>query len=450
MTTPRPQTQAQEGFILIEVLVSAVILALVAGAVLTLITATTRSAASERNHSTAYALAQEAQARLRTMRISTLIKPIESRTETIGGTKFTIESKGLFINNSSGTSSCTESSDSSDYVQITSTVSSAALLHPVSIQSVVAPSSGSLDPSHGTLSFQAKNAAGEPLSGVSISGAGTSNFSGSTESIGCANFADLPNGNYKVTTSANGMINPEGTTSWTKEIGVPASGTQQVQILYDKAGRVEPSFVYREGSTSTLLAAPVDTMELYNAESGNTAATFGTPGGTRTAKLNDTTVFPFKTKYTIYAGSCESNNPDPKETQPANLAGIATVAVPAGGSVTPTIQVPAINLTVTNNSGIVTGAKVTMTDTVCKSSGTNVKRTYTTNGGGHPASTTTGATEAGVPWGTYKVCASAKIGTEYRKVEGTAAAENLANWTTLGLSLSGTGSTGSSSSSNQC
>ena len=54
----------EDGFILIEVLVSAVILAIVAGAVLTLITAATRSAASTRNHSTAYGLAQEDQARM--------------------------------------------------------------------------------------------------------------------------------------------------------------------------------------------------------------------------------------------------------------------------------------------------------------------------------------------------------------------------------------------------
>ena len=41
----RKMPPGEDGFILIEVLVSAVILAIVAGAVLTLITATTRSAA---------------------------------------------------------------------------------------------------------------------------------------------------------------------------------------------------------------------------------------------------------------------------------------------------------------------------------------------------------------------------------------------------------------------
>jgi type II secretory pathway pseudopilin PulG len=447
MPAPARQTPpAEEGFILIEVLVSAVILAIVAGAVLTLIAATTRSAASERNHSSAYALAQEDQAQLRTMRISSLNRLTRTRTETVGGTTFTIESKGVFVNNTSGTSSCTESNASADYVRITSIVSSPALLHPISLQSVVSPSSGSLDPSHGTLSIQVKNAVGEPVSGVSITGTGTSNFSGSSNSSGCANFADLPVGNYTVSTVGTGLINPQGKSTWTKEVGVPASGTQQLELHYDKPGTVSPNFVYREGTSSNLLAAPVDSMELYNAEGETTALTFGTLGGARSSTLLDKSVYPFKTKYTVYAGACESNNPAPKG-EAGNLAGLAYVEVKPEGISAPQIQVPALNLTVTYNSGVVSGAKLTLIDTECQSS---VMRTYTTNSGGHPALTTSGATEAGLPWGTYKVCASAKFGNEYRRVEGTAAVKNLANWTTLLLSLSGSPSTGSSSSTNQC
>ncbi len=128
----RKPASGEDGFIIIEVLVSAVILAIVAGAVLTLISATTRSAASGRTHSTAYGLAQEDQARLRALRISTLNGLDETENEeTIGGTTYTIESTGTFVNNSTGTVSCTESNASADYVQITSTVTAPTLLNPV-------------------------------------------------------------------------------------------------------------------------------------------------------------------------------------------------------------------------------------------------------------------------------------------------------------------------------
>src|ERR1700742_2351833 len=107
MSRPAIDTRRdQDGFILIEVLVSAIILALVAGAVLTLITATTRSAANSRSHSVAYGLAQEDQARMRTLRLSTLKKYEFSQTPTIGGTEFKVDSKAFFVNSKSGTTSC--------------------------------------------------------------------------------------------------------------------------------------------------------------------------------------------------------------------------------------------------------------------------------------------------------------------------------------------------------
>src|SRR6185312_6406023 len=199
LTRARKASSGEDGFIIIEVLVSALILAIVAGAVLTLIAATTRSAASERSHAVAYGLAQADQARMRTMRLSTLKSLNEPNETTIGGTKYTVVSKAFFVNNKSGTASCTEQNASTDYVELTSTVSSSALPNPVSLQSIVAPTSSSLDSTHGSLVFQVSNALGEGVSGVSITGTGAGNFSGSSESTGCATFADLASGNYKVT-----------------------------------------------------------------------------------------------------------------------------------------------------------------------------------------------------------------------------------------------------------
>lgn len=419
----RKTPSGEDGFIIIEVLVSAIILAIVAGAVLTLITATTRSSASGRSHATAYGLAQEDQARLRTLRISSLNGLNEPNEETIGGTTYTIESTGTFVNNATGSVSCTESNASADYVQITSTVSAPTLLNPVSLQSIISPSSGSLDPSHGTISIQVNNALGTGVSGVAISGSGTGNFNGSTESSGCAVFADLPAGNYKVTATGNGLITPEGTETWVKEqVGAPASSTQQVSLRFDKAGTVKPSFVYKEPTKTTPLpAAYVDSMELYNSENEAKTLTFGTPNlTTRTSTLEDTKVFPFKTKYAVYAGSCTTSNPDP-ESKNINAAAIASVAVTGGGTASPTIQVPALNLAVTYSSAAVKGAKVLITDANCKYNSTNVKREYTTNKVGHivnGSSELETTTEAvGLPFGTYTICASMPVTNAKNEIE---------------------------------
>jgi type II secretory pathway pseudopilin PulG len=424
MPTRARHDEAEDGFIIIEVLVSAVILAIVAGAVLALITATTHSAASARNHSAAYGLAQEDQAKLRTFQISRLNRYVHSETVEIGGTAYTVESRGVFINNKSGTSSCTEANNSADYVQITSTVSSPTLVTPVSLQSVVSPSSGSLDPSHGTISFQVNNAQGKGVSGVSLTGSGTANFSGSSESSGCAIFADLPSGNYKVVANGNGLITPEGTETWTKEqVGAPASGTQQVQIRFDTPGKVAPSFVYLEPKTNLLTPAPVDSMALFNSENEQKTITFGTPGATpRLSKLEDTKVFPFATKYLVYGGSCTSNNPDP-ENKGINAAALANVLVTAGSVSSPQIQIAALNLTVTNSSGgLIQGAKVFLSDETCKYNGSTFKREFTTNSIGHIANSSTEPAQAttqavGLPFGTYNICVQATISGETRRGE---------------------------------
>jgi type II secretory pathway pseudopilin PulG len=437
----------QGGFILIEVLVSAVILALVAGAVLTLFSATTRSAASERDHSVAYGIAQEDQARLRSMRLSSLNRLAQTRPISLDGGTFTVESTGVFVNNETGSESCTQGSSSADYIRITSTVTGPGMVQPVVLQSIVSPSNGSLDPTHGTLSFNATNGAGQPLSGVSISGSGTANFNGSTDFTGCANFADLPAGNYKFTTSAAGMINMRGETSTTKEIGVPSAGTQNVLLQYDRPGSIKASFRYPLANGTGYAAAKADSIEVFNAESGiSTPTVYWTASHVRGLGVEATSLFPFKNSDAVYAGACAENNPNPKgEVNAPGAGALSAVLVSAGGVAEPVITMPALFLTVKNSSTLVTGARVTITDESCQeTSGTHVKRIYTTNAGGNPSETTAGPAEPALPWGTYEICASAtfkegSLNVIHRIKKGKVAVQNLSGGTALSLDLSGSG-----------
>jgi Tfp pilus assembly protein PilV len=404
-----PRAYGQEGFVLIEVLVSALVIAIVAGAVLTLISATTRSAADQRTHADAYAVAQEDQARLRSMRIAALNRLQQTRTVTLDGHQFTVESTGVFVNNSTGTtSSCTSGESSADYVRITSTVRWPEIgkRRPVTIQSIVSPSNGSLDPSHGTLTITTTNGAGAALAGVGISATGVGTFSGSTDSTGCANFADLPSGNYTMTTSAPGYVDPQGDLSpWSTTVGVVSSSTQSVGLRYDQPGTIPVNFKYRIGSSSEFKTATADSVFVYNAEMPKGGRVYGTPGGTRATTVSATPLFPFKGADTVYAGSCETNNPNPEGKNPSGAPAMASVVVPAGGTApAPELQLPALNLTVTKGTALA-GATVAITDESCTAGGTLVRRTYTTNAAGNPSNSPTGAAEPALPWGTYKVCA---------------------------------------------
>jgi type II secretory pathway pseudopilin PulG len=422
--------QAEDGFILIEVLVSALILAIVAGAVLALITATTHSAASGRDHSIAFAIAQEEQARMRTMRISALKElPGTPRPVTVGGRTFTVESRGKFVNSTTGTSSCSGEGVSADYVEITSTVSSPSLLNPVSIHSIVSPSNGSLDPSHGTFSFLVKNAAGEPLSDVPITGTGASNFNGFSDESGCAIFPDVPAGNYQVTTSAPGKINPQGLESPTLEINVEASATQQKVFYFDKPGTVTASFYYLEPSGMKAPAA-VDSMELFDSESDLEAMTVWASGHSLvTTPLTSAKVYPFKTAYSVFAGSCKSNSPDPK-SEGLNPAAVAKVPVTTDSSTTKEIQVPALDLYATYNGGKVKEGTVVITDTECQYNTKNVKREFETNKEGHitlPGTPNSTSEAVGLPYGEYEICVSAYVSSRYRYTRKTLSVKSLAN-----------------------
>ena len=268
--TGRIPPPAEDGFILIEVLVSALVLAIASVGVMALLQATTHSAAAERHHSEAYALAQEDQARLRSMRLSALNRLEQTHEVSLDGTQFTVQSSGVFVNNTtSQPSSCTAGTTSADYVRFASTVSWYDSHSPVVVQSIVSPSNGSLDPNHGTLVITTKNAAGEPLAGVGLSGSGAGSFAGTTDSTGCANFTDLPAGNYEVIpTTAAGFVGHDDKPPHAETTSVIAGGTNTLALQYDAGATLPVEFDYRVGSGSELKPAQVDSVYVFNSTRG--------------------------------------------------------------------------------------------------------------------------------------------------------------------------------------
>ena len=415
----RSTPPAEGGFVLIEVLVSAVIVLLISGAVFGLLTTTGHASAEERHRSEAYALAQEDQARLRSLRVPTLNKLSQTRTVTLNGTPFTIESSGVFINDKTGTSSCGKESSSADYAKIITKVTwpSTGVHAPVTIASIVTPPTGSLDPSHGTLTIFAANAHEVPIAGVGLTGTGAGTFSGTTSSEGCAMFPDQPSGNYTLTPSgvAGGLVDVNGNTPGPTTIGVVAGSTSTVQLLYDQPGSIITEFTAMSGGK--LVASKVDSIVVFNSGM-TTAKTFGTVGAPE-SKITAKSLFPFTSKDTVYAGSCEGDNPNPKsETNPPGAAAMASVIVPANGTATASIQLPVLNLNVWSGTSGSPGSRVKSAHVIVSDVNCTAKRTYT-------AESTTEATNIPLPWGTYEVCADNGSGNGTHKQTISQAVQNL-------------------------
>lgn len=428
-------SSGEDGFALIEILVSALIIVIVGGAVLTTLQTTARSASDSRHRSEAQALAQEDQARLRSMRISSLNKLNQSYPVTLDGTNFAVSSTGVFVNNTSGTASCVSGEASADFVRITSAVTWPGMgkRPPVVAQSIVSPSNGSLDPGHGTLTFSAINAAGLPLPGVGISGSGPGTFSGTTDASGCATFADLAAGNYTVAPSAPGLVdkfgNPPATLS--PSPGVIPSGTNAVQLQYDQPGTIEVGFEYRVGSTGTFATSSQRSIAIFNSDTGQATPNFVSAGSTPALKIKSGSLFPFSTKYAVYAGSCVENNPNPGSNPEApGAAAVTGISVLPGTAATGMVKIPALNLLV-KKSGAPTTVKVKVTGTC------SFTREYTATIGT--------AMEVGLPWGSYTICA--QIGSGFsairKSVPGTVAVQNLAAATSKEIDLGSSTTSGS-------
>ncbi len=429
----------EAGFMIIEVLASAVVLLIVSAGIFSLMQATAHSSSEDRHRSEAYSVSQEDQARLRSMRLSALNARNETRTVTLNGTKFTVHSTGTFVNDLTATTSCSTSETSTaDYVRITSEVTWPKMqgAKPAAIESIVSPSKSlSLDPKNGTLSVTAMNAQGTPLPGLKLTGSGPAAFNSETNELGCAMLTDLPAGAYTLLPSGINLVDKDGLAPSAMPVTVTANAPPTpYSVQYDHPGTIPVSF--ETLSEGKLVPAKVDSIFVFN--TGMTSARiFTTTGSIRESVVNATPLYPFTSPYSIYAGSCEINNPN-KEGKGA--AGIANVAVTSGGTAPAKAQIPALNLTVNNGATPIKGAKVTITDKKCTDSkGAGIKRTYTTNEKGKQTAVPAVAPEAvepGLPWSEYEVCASAKISGTTRFKKASVAVKSLATPAVLTLDLS--------------
>jgi Tfp pilus assembly protein PilV len=436
----RPETEG--GFVMIEVLVSAMILVIATAGVAGLIATTVQTQADQRHGTEAYALAQEDQARLSAMQLPRLNHLEQTREVTLNQTVFKVLSKGLFVNNNISAQSCVEGNLSADYVQISSTVTWPGMEkgERTEIQSIVSPTTGSLDSSHGGVAVAVTSEQKAPMPGVEITSTGGS-FYGVTDAAGCVVFPDLAKGNYPAIVSGEkaGLVNKDGKSSEEVAVAVPEGEVKPLARQFDHPGTIPVKFKTRIGSTASFTPAAADSIVAYNTNM-TAAKVFWTKTAAREATVNVTPLFPFGSPYTLYAGSCSANNPNPGgESNPPSAAAIANLTAPAGGTATaPEIQLPALELIVKTGASAVAGAKVTITDKTCKEAkGVSLmKRVYTTNESGMPSSTVKGAAEQGLPWGVYEVCASANLGgTLKRKKVATVTVKTLTAATALTVDL---------------
>ncbi|MFN8112342.1 MAG: hypothetical protein U0R51_03995 [Solirubrobacterales bacterium] len=399
----RARATAEDGFTIIEALVTAIVVAVVMGATFGAIQAAGRAGADQRHRAESYAIAQKDQARMRSMRISQVKNLNQTTTTTLNGTTYSIQSQGQFVNDVTGTASCEEGTNSSDYIVVTSTVTwpSLGAAPPTVIKSIVSPPAGSLDETKGALAVVVRNGAGAGIPGFSVSGSGSGTFSGSTGSTGCILFTDLPEGPYTLTPNSSGRVDADGNPPSPMATSVVGQSTNTLVLRYDTPGAIKVDFKAR--LNGTVQTTQTDLVTVFNTGMTQEKA-FGTLNSNQ-SNVTAGSLFPFTSPYAVYAGACDANNPNPNGlANPPAAAAIASVNVVPGQTANASIQLPVLGVTVMSGAGssspgsVVTNAPVKITSSECTIGGNPaVNRTLTTN--------SLGKIETALPYGTYDICA---------------------------------------------
>ena len=420
-----PADRSHAGISLIETVVAATILAIAAGATATLLLGAGRTSISNRDRTTASTLAEQDQERLRGTPIAALAAMATatpaSQSKVVGGVSYTVRSAVRWVNDVAGfTPTCTSGTEgTSDYLQITSTVTPVANTPGVASQTITALLSPKVSTvgAKGTLSVPFVDRDGNPVQGVVANASGASAGSATSNAAGCSVFAYYPAGDYTITYRRDGYVTPAGDAGTQTTSGTVSTGETNFtdpQRL-DRAAAVTVSVVTQPSSTSTATSTgSVPSARLAN--SGIDSGALTQTGSDRQSRFQFANVFPFSDGYAAFAGDCGAADP--------TKYGVAATRVstdPAGSSA---VAVFAPTLTV---SSAVALRRLTVT---AADSGCSTRYVFTSGTG--MASVT-----MQVPFGSYDVCGNGLLSRATRTgVRMTAKAPNTLS---LGLTEFGLG-----------
>jgi type II secretory pathway pseudopilin PulG len=437
MALPRTP-RSEDGFALIEVIVSAAVLALVALAVLSGIDASAGSSAREKARSVASSLAEQDQEAMRAMTVDQLLALSGSRSVPVDGVTYTVTSKAEWMtDDQGGTPSCGQTSNRSQYMHITTTVTSAITgggktarwtVPAVKIDSLVAPSVA-YSQTHGSLGVQIVDRNDNPVVGVAVAASGASALvSQSTDQYGCVVWYSVPIGKYTVSVNRPGWGTTDGTPmppTLTRQQTVSPNTVSFVNLKIDQLLTAKVNvYTHTPGlpfSSSPKMASAARTVSDVSALSGDGIKRTWNGG---TSVVTASNLFPFpKTSYSFFTGSCDYESPFQSVAGYSNPNAVL-IADPTK-VLSATVYQPPVNIHVLRTSGssatLPTNGqiKIYLTPVVpstsdCADEAPFVFYTATWPAalGGTPdgqasqgwASQSASSFDPGLPFGTYKVC----------------------------------------------
>jgi Tfp pilus assembly protein PilV len=407
------QVASQDGFMLIEVIASAVMLAVIVVGTFSAFEVVDRSSTNSRSRGEAALLANESQENLRSLPASALNQLTQAGshyTRTVGHTTYTVNQSANFTGAGEASASCnaTETSrQSANAVRITSKVEWSELTgkHSLTESGVVTPPTGSaleIDVANGAPGTLGVAGIAAKLKYVAAGTHAESSLQGTTNSGGCVIFGGIPATAATVEIpEETGFVIPDGTLKVpTKEVEIAPNFTQHDLVAFDRGGQIKATFTHNgeeifegkrvEGDTFVVANKSMNALPDY--EVGGTNLTYKA-GGEETAtvlpslfkataltaaapKYNTGNLFPFpEPKWEVYAGDCPENDP-------ASLTGHtvspAETIVASGTATTVKVPLSLVSLNVYTGAGPKSPPTHTLSSTRYEVAITNLKCAGTT------------------------------------------------------------------------
>jgi Tfp pilus assembly protein PilV len=430
----RDRLSGDGGFALVEVMVSAVLLIVLATATLNIIDQSSRTSASTKMRATATGLAQEDQDGMRAMSVSQLDQRDTTYTRLVDNIRFSIRSTAQWVRDT-GDVACDASTDRPEYLKTTSYVTwPGHTSNPVTLESYVAPGVEAL--AKGALMVKLHTDPGVGVPGVTVRL--SNGLTALTDNTGCALFTGLDAGTLAVSWdgTSGDYVDRNGIQTPSESVVIGAGQTAQVDRLWDRAGSALVRWIDENRQAivpDTPQTTPGGGIGAAFVNSLITRPTYTTPATALQTRFFDnqtdavalnttldphivpvtqagvttkvTELFPFAQSYTLFAGGCTANIPP--ATIPATTYTNPSVRIPAGGTSTQVdVLVPTTNITLqgvpataarTDTGGSVTAIKLvnSSSDPFCVDS-----RTI--------AATSNARTDTVIPvhmpLGTYRIC----------------------------------------------
>jgi hypothetical protein len=388
----RPALASDGGFMLLEVVISALLVGLIAVGTFSAFDAAGKSTEGTRAHAQATVLAQQDEERLRGLTTTQLAQLGSVETaraengdclEQISGawhywskgstslcenptglsgtaysaTVFTVTSSASYVAAEKGTEkaafTCEKTAGAASYLQTTSSVSWPSLgktRPPVSQSGIVTV------PTSGVLLVKVLNQNNEPIEGATVTVTGTGvNITQTTPTTGCVTFGGLPAETVEVDAFKSPWVDKQGK-SPPPAVPAPISTTSITEKTFylGEPGEIIATFE----SNGVTAGVTSDTFYALQTEMTSPHDYVAGATGTYVSSVTMTGVegkglFPFEkvgkpageAPYTVFAGDCEANNPA-KVTETGEKIKDRTVQVNPNGEPPVKVEVPPVNLTV--------------------------------------------------------------------------------------------------------